>query len=243
MYTDDELESYSAIFDNAVTDVSKQDKKRVIAALKQLSEGDPESCLDTEAVIRYFAAHNFVMNYDSYTGNMLHNYYLYECGGVLSVLPWDYNLAFCAFGGGMDATAAVNCGIDSPLSGASVEDRPLWGWIVENEEYLEQYHQCCEELVSDYFLSGEFLAEVNRVYEMIVPYVEKDPTAFFTPEELGAADWTLGAFCLLRAESIEKQVHGALAANSMEQRSEDQVPAGDLNIGSMGSQGPGGPRR
>ena len=34
------------------------------------------------------------MNWDSYLGHTGHNYFLYEENGVLSILPWDYNLAF-----------------------------------------------------------------------------------------------------------------------------------------------------
>ena len=45
---------------------------RVISALKGLAEeNDLENYLNTEEIIRYFVAHNFVLNYDSYTGNML----------------------------------------------------------------------------------------------------------------------------------------------------------------------------
>lgn len=29
---------------------------------------DPEEILDTQLLIRYFAVHNFLLNYDSYTG-------------------------------------------------------------------------------------------------------------------------------------------------------------------------------
>ena len=34
-------------------------------------------------MIRYFVVHNFVCNFDSYTGSMIHNYYLYEEDGQL----------------------------------------------------------------------------------------------------------------------------------------------------------------
>ena len=37
-----------------------------------------ERVVDIEEVIRYFVVHNFVLNFDSYTGSMIHNYYLYE---------------------------------------------------------------------------------------------------------------------------------------------------------------------
>ena len=76
-------------------------------------------------MLRYFVVHTFVCNGDSYTGSMVHNYYLYEADGVLSMIPWDYNLAFGGFDAGSGAKSVVNSPIDSPVSGGSLEDRPM----------------------------------------------------------------------------------------------------------------------
>lgn len=245
-YTDDEISSYSDIFDNAETDGDESDYKRVIAALKGLSEGkDLEQYLDTDEIIRYFVAHNFVLNYDSYTGSMLHNYYLYETEGKLSMLPWDYNLAFGGFGGvgkagkGSDATSLVNTGIDSPLSGTNEENRPMWNFIASNEEYLEKYHQVFDELIKEYFESGEFEKEIEEIYNMIKPYVEKDATAFYTSEEFEAGYETLKQVITLRAESIRAQLEGNLSTVSDKQETSAQIQAADVDIQKMGSQGGG----
>ena len=241
-YTDDEVSSYSDIFDNTITNSDEEDWNKVIAALKSLSEDDAESAVDTDEVIRYFAAHNFVLNYDSYTGNMLHNYYLYENDGKLSLLPWDYNLAFGTFSGGGEmgngenATALINTGIDSPLSGADEADRPFWKFIASDEDYLEQYHKVYDELISSFFESGKFESELERVYNMIRPYVEKDTSAFYTVDEFDDAYETLNKFCLLRAESIRKQLSGELASISDEQTASEQVDASDISIKTMGMQ-------
>ena len=85
-YIDDNPDSYSTILSSAKTDVTDADQARLIAALKDLSEGK-DSAVDVEAVIRYFVVHNFVVNGDSYTGSMIHNYYLYEEDGQLSMIP------------------------------------------------------------------------------------------------------------------------------------------------------------
>lgn len=241
-YTDDEVSSYSDIFDNTITNSDKDDWNKVIAALKSLSEDDAESAVDTDEVIRYFVAHNFVLNYDSYTGNMLHNYFLYENDGKLSLLPWDYNLAFGTFSGGGEmgngenATALINTGIDSPLSGADEADRPFWEFIASDEDYLEQYHKVYDELISSFFESGKFESELERVYNMIRPYVEKDTSAFYTVDEFDDAYETLNKFCLLRAESIRKQLSGELASISDEQTASEQVDASDISIKTMGMQ-------
>ena len=238
-YTDDSIDSYSDIFDNDETDADDASKERVIAALKALSAGENiEAYVDTDEVIRYFAAHNFVLNYDSYTGSMLHNYYLYEKDGKLSMLPWDYNLAFGAFAGGGqggadDATDLVNTGIDTPLSGSQESDRPMWNFISSNEEYLKRYHQAYDQLLT-YFESGSFDEEIDRLYEMLLPYIEKDTSAFYTAEEFQTACATIRQFCCLRAESIRKQLTGTLSTKTAEQNAEDKVDASSIKIRDMG---------
>ena len=250
-YTDDNADSYSDIFDNAETDADDESKLRVITALKALSQGnDIEKYIDTDEVIRYFAAHNFVLNYDSYTGNMLHNYYLYENNGKLSMLPWDYNLAFGAFGGeqggkpgdtengSSNATSLVNTGIDTPLSGSQESDRPMWGWIASDEKYIEQYHSVYSELLK-YFESGDFDAEADRIYNMILPYVEKDTSAFYNAEQFKTAYETLKDFCSLRAESIRKQLDGTLSTKTTEQKDSEKIDASSVTISDMGTHGIG----
>lgn len=101
IYSDDEYSSYSNIFGNAKTDITDEDKDHLIASLKSLNENsDIEDVVNMDEVIRYFVVHNFVCNFDSYTGSMIHNYYLYEEDGQLSMIPWDYNLAFGGFSAG-----------------------------------------------------------------------------------------------------------------------------------------------
>ena len=234
-YTDDNTSSYPDIFDNAVTSVTEKDKQQVVKALKALSEGKEEEALDTDEVIRYFAAHNFVMNDDSYTGGMFHNYFLYENDGRLSMLPWDYNLAFGSFSGsgGNVATAIVNAGIDSPIRG-SKKTRPMWTWIPGNEEYLEKYHEVFDELLSGYFESGEFEKELSRIRELIRPYVKTDPSAFYTLEEFDIASQTLLDFCLLRSQSIRKQLDGELDTITSQQYIGDRIDASSLNLSATG---------
>ncbi len=226
VYTDDDYDSYANIFDNAKTDVSNADKDRLIDALQALGEGgDVSDCVDIESVISYFVAHNFVCNFDSYTGSMIQNYYLYEDGGLLSMLPWDYNLAFGGFMGSSDAEALVNWSIDDPTSDGDTESRPMLAWIFESEEYTELYHAAFAEFIESVFTSGEFERLFDETVELISPYVERDPTKFCTYEEFELGAETLREFCLLRAESIGYQLAG-----------EDvTVDASGLDISAMGS--------
>lgn len=236
-YIDDDPDSYSNIFDNAKTDISKSDKKRLIAALKALSGDEPEQAVDVDAVIRYFVVHNFVLNFDSYTGSMIHNYYLYEDDGQMQMIPWDYNLAFGAFQSAGGATSLVNYPIDDPVSGGDTSDRPMLAWIFQNEEYTELYHKYFAELISTVFDSGAFAQEFDSVVQMISPYVESDPTKFCTCEEFETGAQTLREFCLKRAESISGQLDGSIGSTSDTQERSTLIDAGSLKISDMGTMG------
>lgn len=241
-YVDDDPDSYPNIFDHAKTDITETDKARLIAALKILGgEGDVEDAVDVEQVIRYFVVHGFVCNGDSYTGNMVHNYYLYEEDGVLSMLPWDYNLAFGGFQTS-DASGAVNEPIDTPVSGGSLEDRPMVAWIFRSEEHTALYHQYYSEFLSALLESGWCAALIDGTAAMIAPYIAQDPTKFCTYEEFETGAAALKNFCTLRAQSVRGQLDGSVPSTTQGQAENPSalVDCARLDLGSMGNMG-GGP--
>ena len=240
IYSDDEFDSYANIFDNAKTSLSDADKTRLIDSLKKMNNGENiESVVNIEEVIRYFVVHNFVLNFDSYTGSMIHNYYLYEDDGQLSMIPWDYNLAFGGFQSQSDATSLVNYPIDTPVSGGTIDSRPMLAWIFGNEEYTALYHQYFAEFITQYFDSGYFTDMIDTVSKMIAPYVENDPTKFCTYEEFENGVATLKEFCILRAESISGQLNGTIPSTSDRQSQDSStfIDASNLVISDMGNMG------
>lgn len=212
----------------------------LINLLTKLLFGATVSSTGYEEIIRYFAVHDYLVAYDSYTRPMLHNYLLYESGGRLAMLPRDYDIAYGTFPADArmdtvtDSTAVVNTGIDSPLGNIADEDRPMWNWILSDESYLNEYHNALSELV-DVIDSGEFEKEADMVYDLILPYIEKDPKAFFKPDESGKAYETVLRFTELRAESVHRQLNGQLAVRSDMQVDKDKVDASGISIKDMGS--------
>ena len=243
LYTDDAYSSYQNIFDNAKTDITDSDKDRLIASLKQLNaQENLEEVVDVEEVIRYFVVHNFVCNFDSYTGSMIHNYYLYEEDGQLSMIPWDYNLAFGGFLGSSDATALVNYPIDTPVSGGTVDSRPMLAWIFSSEEYTQLYHQYFSQFLAEWLDSGAFAQAFQQVVDLITPYVEKDPTKFCTTEAFQAGVEALEDFCLLRAQSVQGQLEGTIPSTDDGQSADSSslVDASSVDISAMGTMNNGG---
>lgn len=215
-YTDDEYISYDNIFRNAKFDITDKDKQRVINALKILGTGENlETAINVDEVLRYFTVQVFVVNMDSYLGRTGHNYFLYEEDGTLSILPWDYNLAFATYSLGMpdpinDSTMYVNYPIDTPASGEIMKNRPLYHNLMKNDAYFAQYHTYFDQFIEGYFESGYFEDFVARTSGMISPYIEKDPTAFCSYEDYLLAVDTLEQFCLLRAKSVRGQLDGVI---------------------------------
>lgn len=244
IYTDDDPESYSNIFDNAKTDLTEADKARLIDALRRLNDdGQAGGAVDAQEVIRYLVVHSFLCNDDSYTGMMVHNYYLYEEDGLLSILPWDYNLAFGGFSASSDATSIVNSPIDSPVSGGEVDDRPLIAWIFRDEQAMESYHAAYSRFLEENIENGWLAEEIERIRTMISPYLQEDASAFYNMDEFEKAVDTLQTFCEKRGISIRGQLEGTVPSTRQAQAeaTDALVDAGDIAIADMGSMNNGGP--
>ena len=236
-YTDDELDSYETIWDGEIASTTKTDHKRVVTALKNISEGnDLEDYMDIDNLLRYMAVHVFSVNEDSLSGSMAHNYYLYESGGKLNLIPWDYNLALGGMGGSSDATSVVNDAIDNAFSGTTFFDT-----LMEDEACHSQYYAYLQKLVSEYIDGGGFDAFYERVRSQIDELVKTDPTAFYSYDEYLTAVDTLYQVVKLRGQSIQGQLDGSIPSTEEAQRSSDAlVDASTLDISVMGSMNTGG---
>ena len=238
-YSDDELDSYSTIWEGEITGTGKADHRRVVTALKNISEGtDLETYLNVDNVLRYMAVHVFSVNMDSLSGSMAHNYYLYEYDGQLDLFPWDYNLSFGGMSmGSGSGTDMVNDAIDTPFSGTQFFDA-----LLEDETYLAQYHACLQQLVDEYVGSGRFEETYDRIRSQIDELVQTDPTAFYSYDEYETAAQMLYDTVMLRAESIRGQLDGSIPSTDDGQRADSSalIDASEIDVKAMGQFSMGG---
>ena len=236
-YTDDDLDSYETIWEGEVTKTTKADHKRVVTALKNISQGnDLEAYMDIDNLLRYMAVHIFSVNEDSLSGSMAHNYYLYESGGRLNLIPWDYNLTLGGMGRSNDADGVVNAAIDNAFSSTEFFDT-----LMEDETCHSQYYAYLQQLVSDYINGGGFDAFYTRVRSQIDALVETDPTAFYSYDEYLAAAETLYQVVKLRGQSIQGQLDGTIPSTEAAQQGSDAlVDASALDLSVMGYMNNGG---
>lgn len=241
-YIDDREESYDNIFRKAKFDISTADKQRLIRSLKNLSEGkNLEQAVHVDEVLRYFTVQVFVVNLDSYLGPTGHNYYLYEEDGRLSMLPWDYNLAYCTYSLGKpdpvnDSRLYVNYPIDTPASGEIMLERPMFHQLMLQKQYFQRYHKYFSDFLEFYFENGYFEKKTSMITDMIAPYVKKDPTAYCSYEDYLTGVQTFQEFCKLRAESVRKQLNGTIPSTIKGQQQDDSgfVDASAVWIPDMG---------
>ncbi|MBR5747610.1 MAG: CotH kinase family protein [Prevotella sp.] len=94
-YTGEDMKKYADISNFAKVGGDEASILRVVAALRSVDEGkDIDGHVDVESVMKYMALQTIVVNYDCMTGKNVQNYYLREADGKISLIPWDYNLAW-----------------------------------------------------------------------------------------------------------------------------------------------------
>ncbi len=241
VYTDDEVKSYSNIFDENITDVDEEAQNRLIASLKGISEGEElEKYIEVDEVLRYTACNVFIMNLDSYFSSMGHNYVLTENEGALSMVPWDYNLAFGTYQSA-NSSDIINFAIDTVFSGVDAADRPIIGKLLENPEYLEKYHEYLREIAENYVGSGIFEETINKATSIIDEYVKNDSTSFNGYDAFKEGVEELKKYGSLRAKSIIGQLYGTIPSTTEAQKDSDAlIDASSIDLTKLGTMNMGG---
>jgi len=164
-----------------------------------------ESIMDVDEVIRYFAAHSFLVQLDNMFVNQ-QNYGLYiDKDGKSMLIPWDYDLCFgCYFPSAAEWTANFNLNImyqeyDDLGKEPSVwyGDYPLFNVICQNKELLEKYYFYMKECAKIMFLGGEVSTGKSYTPAYFTSYIDKYTNKLekAASEELAPnVNWLNGSF-------------------------------------------------
>ncbi|MGE6577976.1 CotH kinase family protein [Paenibacillus xylanexedens] len=190
----EEKGEYGTLTKDLGTDENKTKLKNFIKTLNDMPEGkkgDIESVLDVDSALQYIAGNMVFGNYDSYNGDKGHNYMLYsDADGKFTVVPWDFNMSFNGYSGlgGRGTTTgstttntnATNVSVDKPVLGISMENVPMINNLLAVPEYKEKYLSYVNELTD--YMEG-IQDRITGLADEIRPYVEADPTKFYTTEQ------------------------------------------------------------
>ena len=140
-----------------------------------------EKVLDVDEALRFFAVSAGILHLDNYIG-IGHNTYLYEVNGKFSLIPWDLNMTFGTFNGGIRKDGIINYYIDEPTAGP-MNRFPLVDRLLSYEPYLEKYRGYMQELLDGPFSLDVILPKVDRLAELVRPYAKKDTMMFYSYED------------------------------------------------------------
>lgn len=261
-YTGEDMKQYAAISDYAKVKGGEASMKRVVEALRSVDEGkDIEEHIDVESVMKYMALQTMVVNFDCMTGHNTQNYYLREADGKISLIPWDYNLAWGGYpedeemeGEDMleqsqtmmlptdagkrtteEASRVVNFPIDTPFS-ADLRERTFFMKLLANEQFKARYYHYLDMLCNQYILGGEFTKTLNTINDEIGQFAGTEPNAFYTNEQFHKAQKTLQLVLEKRAASVHGQMKGEIPATWEGQKAQPQllINSEDVNLQDLG---------
>jgi spore coat protein CotH len=193
----EESGEYKTITNDMGTDENKTALQHFIRVLNDMPDGEKgsiESVLDVDSALKYIAANAVLGNYDSYNGDKGHNYMLYgDANGKFTVVPWDMNMSFNGYsGGGRNAssgasgtvnTNALTASVDVPVLGIAMESVPMINNLLQVPEYKTRYREYVGQLVDYMEGIGD---RIDGLADLIRPYVNADPTKFYTMEQFEA---------------------------------------------------------
>lgn len=117
-----------------------------------------DSLLDVDRTLWMHAFNNVLVNLDSYSGRLCHNYFLYQDRtGRFVPLVWDMNLAF----GGFRMARAENLTDEEliglpPLLHAGEQTRPLISKLLADSLNRKVYIGHVRTILGDFFLNGKY---------------------------------------------------------------------------------------
>ncbi len=184
MYLNDSPGCYDAFYE--VDDPASW--KPLINLVKVLNQepNKVETVLNIDQTLWMHALNNVMVNLDSYTGSLSHNYYLWiDSTGVGHPLIWDLNMAF----GGWRRDFSFNVMTDqelieySPLAEFSNAKRPLISKVLRTPLFRKVYIAHIKTIVNECLASGVWLTEAETLLKDIDPWVKKDSLKLYTYDD------------------------------------------------------------
>ena len=261
-YTGEKLKDYADIADFAKVKGGEASMQRVIAALKSVEEGkDIDEHIDIESMMKYMALQTIAVNFDCLTGHNAQNYYLREAEGRISLIPWDYNLAWGGYpededmegetlleqseetrlptNAGMrskeETSRIVNFPIDTPFS-EELSQRTFFMKLLAKETYKARYYHYLTILCNEYIKGGGFTKTLSTIENEIGELAGTEANAFYTNEQFQKAKQTLRLVLEKRAESVLGQIGGRIPSTWEDQKSQPQklIKSDDIDLQDLG---------
>lgn len=154
-----------------------------------LAPGGIDSFLNIDQTLWMHAFNNVLVNLDSYTGRLSHNYYLYKTpDGLFTPIIWDLNISFGGFRYDGEKQGILT---DEDLQQFSLfvhyknknPKRPLITNVLSNSLWRKVYIGHCRTIVLENFANGEYLRLAQQLRASIAEEVKNDPNKLYSFED------------------------------------------------------------
>lgn len=188
MYVGDDPACYKGLYE--MKKGGKTGWKKLIKLTKILNE-TPDSIdryMNVEAALWMHAFNNVLVNLDSYTGRLSHNYYMYRTpDGLFTPLIWDLNLSLGGFqydGVKKGALTTEELQRLSPFIQYKTKNpkRPLIVQLLKNSFYRKLYVGYMHTIMEDWLTNGKYLKRAKEIQAMIDAEVQADNNKLYPYE-------------------------------------------------------------
>jgi len=146
-----------------------------------------ETILNVDQTLWMLAFNNVLVNLDSYTGRLVHNYYLYQdVNGIFQPMIWDLNMSFGGFrfDGTGKALRDEEMQTLSPFIHYKTKntERPLISLLLKNNLYRKVYLAHMRTIINDHFVNGKYKERARAMQNLIDAEVKNDNNKLYSYE-------------------------------------------------------------
>ena len=189
MYLGDDKNCYEGWYEMESKDESGWNE--LIQFIKNLNteSGEYEKIMNVDMVLWMHAFNNVLVNLDSYTGRLSHNYYLYKTPDQLfSPLVWDMNISLGGFQyDGLKKGPLTHQELQTYSMFAHYKTknkkRPLIVNLLANPLYRKIYVGHCKTILEENISNGYYLELAKKVQGIIDEEVMNDPNKLYSYED------------------------------------------------------------
>ncbi|MEO1261214.1 MAG: CotH kinase family protein [Bacteroidota bacterium] len=189
MYLGDDKNCYEGWYE--MESKEESDWNELIQFIKNLNTSSMEydKIMNVDMVLWMHAFNNVLVNLDSYTGRLSHNYYLYKTPDQLfTPLVWDMNISFGGFQydgikkGPLTHTELQKYSMFAHYKTKN-QKRPLIVNLLSDPLYRKIYVGHCKTILEENFSNGYYMDLAKKVQGIIDQEVLNDPNKLYSYED------------------------------------------------------------
>ena len=197
-----EIEDYPAILEGEFLgkNINNKDLDNLIETLEKIKEEDDfEEYVDINSVLDYLAVSFFIPNEDSFISESFRNFYIYQEGKKITILPFDLNIYLLY-------ANSHNKSIYNYDIYLNLQKNPLIYKLLANEMYRVQYTEKIENLIDKLEKDNWLEKRMDFYFNKIESSVKSNTNNFYNIDIFTTAKQAFKDIFNSRIRSVKKQL-------------------------------------